>query len=280
MDSNGFGRRDARESTYRVVVEYDGTDLCGFQYQGAVRTVAGELETALSRLFDRPVKVSAAGRTDAGVHASAQVVSFVSHDAFPVQKLAIALNSALPPDITARDAQRVEPTFSARNSALERHYTYTVLNRRMPSAILRRFAHHDWRALDVERMRIAAASLVGQHDFVTFCGVLPDRGGTVRTLRAIDIETQGELVRLHFRAVGFLHRMVRIMTGTLFDVGAGHRTPGDILVMLAARDRRAAGPTAPPQGLCLVNVVYPGFESGSQSSRSSIRVAESANVRD
>ncbi len=219
------------------------------------------MEAALSRLFAQPLKVTAAGRTDAGVHASAQVVSFRAHDAFPVGRLALALNSALPDDLSARDAERSDGSFSARNSALARHYAYTVLNRRMPSAVLRRYAHHDWRALDLERMRSAAAWLVGEHDFVTFCGVLPDRGGTVRTLNAIGIEACGELVRLHFAGAGFLHRMVRIVTGTLLEVGAGRRTPESLAALLAARDRRLAGPTAPPQGLCLVNVVYPNFES-------------------
>ena len=246
-----------------MVVEYDGTDFCGLQYQATVRTVAGELEAALSRLFDRPVKITAAGRTDAGVHASAQVVSFVSHEAFPVEKLAIALNSALPADLTARDACRVERSFSARASARERHYTYSVLNRAMPSAVLRRFAHHEWRPLDLERMHAAAAPLVGRHDFISFCGALPQRGGTIRTLLALEIAADGELVRLHYRGAGFLHRMVRIITGTLLDVGAGRRTPESVAGMLAARDRRVAGPTAPPHGLSLVNVVYPDFESRS-----------------
>jgi tRNA pseudouridine38-40 synthase len=249
------------EATYRVVVEYDGTEFKGFQFQPEVRTVAGVLETALSRLFGRPVKVTGAGRTDAGVHALGQVVSFVSHDAFPVEKLGLALNSALPRDLTARDAARVEDGFSARLHALERSYTYVVHNRREPSAVLRRFAHHEYRALDVERMSEAAQALVGTHDFVTFCGVLPERGGTVRTLRALGLEHEGELLRLHFRANGFLHRMVRVMTGTLLDIGAGKREPAEAAAMLAARDRRAAGPTAPPQGLFLVDVRYPDFRS-------------------
>jgi tRNA pseudouridine38-40 synthase len=254
-------------------VEYDGTDFCGFQFQPALRTVAGELESALSRLFDRPVKVTAAGRTDAGVHASGQVVSFASHDAFPIDKLSIALNTALPPDLSARDAARVEPGFSARLSALERRYTYTVLNRRDPSAVLRRFAHHEYRALDLERMRAAAAHLVGEHDFVTFCGVLPERGGTVRTVNAIAIEAEGELVRLHVRGAGFLHRMVRIITGSLLDVGAGKREPADVAAMLAARDRRAAGPTAPACGLSLVEVRYPGYTSRSGAGAAPAAVA-------
>ena len=221
----------------------------------------------LSRLFDRSVKVTGAGRTDAGVHALGQVVSFVSHGAFPIEKLALALNSALPRDLTARDAARVESGFSARLHALERAYTYVVHNRREPSAVLRRFAHHEHRALDLERMREAAGAFVGTHDFVTFCGVLPERGGTVRTLRALELEREGELLRLHFRADGFLHRMVRVLSGTLLDVGAGRRQPGEAAAMLAARDRRAAGPTAPPQGLFLVDVRYPDFSSRRESAR-------------
>ncbi len=195
------------------------------------------------------------------MHASGQVISFVSHAGFPIDKLAIALNTSLPSDLTARDAARVEATFSARNSALERHYTYLVLNRREPSAILRRYAHHEHRALDIEGMREAAAHLVGEYDFATFCGVTPDRGGTVRTVKGIDIEVDGDLLRLHYNGVGFLHRMVRIMTGTLLAVGAGRYAPESVAAMLAARDRRLAGPTAPAQGLTLVNVVYPAFAS-------------------
>ncbi len=238
-----------------------------------MRTIAGELEGALSRLFDRPVKVTCAGRTDAGVHASGQVISFVSHDAFPIDKLAIALNTSLPYDLSARDAARVGRDFSARNSALARQYTYAILNRRHPSAVLRRTAHHDYRELDFDAMRAAAAHLIGEHDFVTFCGVLPDRGGTVRTLDAIAIERDGDLVRVHYDGGGFLHRMVRVMTGTLLDVGAGRYAPEDVARMLAARDRRAAGTTAPACGLSLVNVVYPDFESRAAGERATRRNA-------
>lgn len=249
------------DATYRVVIEYDGTDFCGFQFQPALRTIAGEIEAALSRLFDMPIKVTVAGRTDAGVHASGQVISFVGHDRFPIERLSIALNTALPADLSARDAARVEDRFSARLSALERHYRYVVLNRRDPSAVLRRFAAHDHRALDLARMREAAKHLLGQHDFVTFCGVLPDRGGTVRTINALDIDREGDRITFAIRGKGFLHRMVRIVTGTLLDVGAGRREAGDVAEMLAARDRRVAGPTAPAAGLTLVEVRYPDFSS-------------------
>jgi tRNA pseudouridine38-40 synthase len=207
--------------------------------------------------------VTVAGRTDAGVHAAGQVISFSAHDAFPVDKLSIALNSELPPDLTARDAVRAERDFSARHSALERRYAYAVLARRDPSAVLRRFVHHEYRPLDIERMRVGAAHLLGEHDFVTFCGVLPDRGGTIRTVDAIEIERAGEIVRFEVRGASFLHRMVRIMVGTLLDIGAGRREPDDVAAMLAARDRRSAGTTAPPQGLILAGVAYPDFSSAS-----------------
>ena len=249
------------DAIYRVVVEYDGTDFCGLQYQPAERTVAGELETALSRLFDQPIKITAAGRTDAGVHATGQVISFSAHDAFPVERLPIALNSALPPDVSARDAARADPGFSARLSAIERYYTYVVLNRREPSAPLRRWSHHEYRALDLARMERGAAHLVGTHDFLSFCGVPPEFGGTVRTLHALDVERRGELLLLNFRGNGFLHRMVRTIAGTLFDVAAGRREPDDLPAVLAARDRTTAGPTAPPQGLFLTGVRYESFSS-------------------
>lgn len=208
-----------------------------------------------------PLKVTVAGRTDSGVHASGQVISFTAHDRFPVERLAIALNTALPPDLTARDCALVDDRFSARLSAIERHYRYVVLNRREPSAVLRRFAHHEYRALDLARMREAAAFLQGQHDFVTFCGVLPDRGGTIRTVNALEIARDEEIVTFAIAGKGFLHRMVRIITGTLLDVGAGRTEPAHVAAMLAARDRRAAGPTAPACGLTLVDVRYPEFSS-------------------
>lgn len=215
----------------------------------------------LSRLFDEPIKLTAAGRTDAGVHAVGQVISFIAHADFPIDKLTIALNSALPQDVTARDAERVDPNFSARSSAIDRAYTYVILNRSEPSAVARRWSCFEFRPLDLELMRRAAGDLIGEHDFLTFCGVYPERGGTIRTLQSLEIERGGDFIRLHFRAGGFLHRMVRIISGSLLEIGSGRRPPDAIPGLLAARDRRAAGLTAPPQGLFLVEVRYPGFSS-------------------
>jgi len=249
------------DRTYRLVVEYDGTQFSGLQFQPHERTIAGVLEDALSRLFDQPVKLTAAGRTDAGVHAVGQVVSFVAHDRFPIGKLALALNAALPSDLSARDAAVVPDGFSARAAALERSYTYLVFNRPEPSAPARRWSAFEYRPLDLDALRQAAQDLVGRHDFRSFCGVLPEHGGTVRTLQALEVEAAAPFVRLHFRADGFLHRMVRIMTGTLLEIATGRRPAGSIGAILAARDRGAAGLTAPPQGLYLVEVRYPGFSS-------------------
>ncbi|MGH7709562.1 MAG: tRNA pseudouridine(38-40) synthase TruA [Vulcanimicrobiaceae bacterium] len=257
---------DSGRATYRIVVEYDGTNFAGFQFQPRLRTIAGELERALSTLFDEPIKLTAAGRTDTGVHAVGQVVSFTAHDRFPIDRLAIALNSNLPDDLSAREAARVAPRFSARNHAMERRYTYAVLSRPAPSAVLRRFVHHEYRPLGLEPMRRAAADLVGERDFVSFCGVLPDRGPTIRTLHEIAIARTGEIVRFHYRGSGFLHRMVRIMTGTLLEIGAGRRPADAIPAILAARDRRLAGATAPPHGLYLVGVRYPDFDSAPRDS--------------
>lgn len=212
-------------------------------------------------MFDQTVKVTAAGRTDAGVHAVGQVVSFKAHPDFPIERLAIALNSALPADVSARDAARVEDGFSARLSAIERCYAYFVFNRAEPSAVLRRWTHHEYRALDLPAMRTAAQTLLGTQDFRAFCGVPPDFGGTVRTLHALEIARTADLVALEFRADGFLHRMVRTITGTLLEVGAGRRSIESAAEALQARDRQAAGFTAPPQGLFLAGVRYPNFTS-------------------
>lgn len=249
-------------ATYRLVVEYDGTAFCGFQFQPELRTIGGELETALRRAFAEPVKVTCAGRTDAGVHALGQVVSFTAHDRFPIGQLAVALNSALPPDISVRECARVLGGFSARRDASERRYVYVVLARRERSAALVHRAHHERRPLDLVRMRAGAARLVGRHDFRAFCGVPPDRGGTtVRTLYELDIEDDAPLVRFRVCGKGFLHRMVRILVGTLLEIGAGRREPEEIDHILASRDRRRAGATASAGGLYFVGARYEGFDS-------------------
>jgi tRNA pseudouridine38-40 synthase len=247
--------------TYRAVVEYDGTNFCGLQFQPELRTVAGELERVLSALFTETVKISAAGRTDAGVHASGQVISFRSERDFPIERLALALNGNLPHDVSVRQAQLVPDGFSARFDAERRTYEYRIINRPMPSALDRRFAHHVHRPLDVELARSAVAALLGEHDFVAFCGVLPERGGTVRQIHSVDIDRSGDRIVVRISGGGFLHRMVRITVGTLIEIATARRPPDDIPAVLASKDRKRAGYTAPAAGLALVGVRYGPFDS-------------------
>ncbi len=247
--------------TYRVVVEYDGTLFSGLQFQPEERTVAGELQRALGQLFDEPIRISAAGRTDAGVHAAGQVISFASARAFPIERLDLALNANLPPDVSVRDSAVVADGFSARFDALARAYRYRINNRPFPSALTRRYAHHVHRPIDLDVMRDAARDLLGEHDFIAFCGVLPERGGTVRTIHAIDIAREGDEVLLRVTGGGFLHRMVRISVGTLVEIATGRRPADDIPAIIASRDRRRAGYTAPAAGLTLAGVRYADFDS-------------------
>ncbi len=248
--------------TYRCVIEYDGTDFSGWQYQHDERTVCNEVERALSSLFAESIKVTAAGRTDAGVHACGQVISFKAQRDFPVERLALALNTHLPPDITARDPGLTFDDFSARHHATSRTYEYLILNRPLPSATMRRFAHHVYKPIDPERFARAAADMIGEHDFIAFCGVLPEKGGTVRTVFSIDLEPRGELVRVRIVGAGFLHRMVRITVGTLVEIATHRRAPDDIARIIASKDRKQAGYTAPACGLFFTGAAYPdGFDS-------------------
>jgi tRNA pseudouridine38-40 synthase len=232
-----------------------------------VRTVAGVLEEALSRLFGEPIKVTGAGRTDSGVHASGQVVSLATTASFAFERLPIALNAQLPDDCSVREAGIVESGFSARFAALERTYVYAILNRPQPSALLRRYAWHVPQRLNLSALRAAAERMLGEHDFRGFCGAPPEGSAgegasTVRTLSRFEIEQRGALLRLEVVAKGFLHRMVRTLVGTVTEVGRGRRQGGELSEILARGERCAAGPVAPAAGLYLAGVRYAdGYDS-------------------
>jgi tRNA pseudouridine38-40 synthase len=244
-----------------LTVEYDGTDFSGFQWQPETRTVAGTLESALSKLFAEPIKVTGAGRTDAGVHATGQVVSCATHGRFPLDRLISAMRGLLPPDCSLRTAEVVDDGFSARFSALERRYVYAIFNRPQPSALLRRYAHHVGRPLDIDAMREGAAHLLGEADFRSFAAVAAD-DRSVRCVRRLEIEARGALVRVEIAADAFLHHMVRTIVGTLLECGTDRRDPDEVRSILRARDRSAAGATAPACGLYLAGAVYvDGYDS-------------------
>ena len=230
-----------------------------------MRTVAGTIETALARLFGETVKVTGAGRTDRGVHATGQVVSLSTGGRFPFDRLTVAVRGLLPVDLSVCETAVVDPGFSARFSARERTYIYAILNRPAPSALMERYAHHVARPLDLDAMRKAGEPLVGEHDFRSFASpaiLQTEAGCAVRRVRRLEIEPRGELLRIAIAANGFLHHMVRTIVGTLVECATGRRSPGEIPAILAARDRSAAGPTAPANGLYLAGVRYAdGYDS-------------------
>lgn len=239
----------------RAVVAYDGTDYQGFQRQANGPTVQEALETALERVTGEPVAVLAAGRTDTGVHAEGQVIAFDTGWRHPLDALLRALNAALPPDVAVRQVAAARPDFHPRYDARSRHYRYTVWNEAVRSPLARRTSLHVPRPLDVAAMQAAARQVVGEHDFAAF-GQPPQGEGTVRqVLRAA---WSGEPPWLFFdiEANAFLYRMVRSLVGTMLQVGLGLMTVEDFARILASGERAQAGPTAPPHGLCLVEVQY------------------------
>ena len=240
----------------KAVVEYDGTEYSGFQRQPKRRTIQGELERALAQVTKEAVVLVGSGRTDAGVHAAGQVISFETSCSIPTDRICVALNSVLPQDIVLLQADDVGPEFHARYSAKARVYKYSILNTDQPSALHARYTWHIPETLNVAAMQEGAAHLVGTHDFAAFSLKRNDGKSTVRELSELEISRQCELISFMLKANGFLHSMARGIVGTLVEVAQGRRSPDDIKAILESKDRGAAGKTAPACGLCLVEVIY------------------------
>ena len=241
----------------KLTIAYEGTDFSGFQRQAqGERTVQGELEKALRRLTGEVPKLIAAGRTDAGVHAKGQVVSFTTSSRIPVDRWPAALNANLPSDLIVGQAEAVPSTFHARYGAKTKTYEYIVSRRRWPDLFLRRFSYHYPHFLDVARIREAAAALVGEHDFKGFAAAGSAVATTVRRLDRVAVEEVEEELFFVLKGNGFLYKMVRNIVGTLLLIGSGKAEPALVKEILAHGDRQAAGPTAPPHGLTLVSVEY------------------------
>lgn len=242
---------------YKLVLQYDGSRYDGWQKQGNTdNTIQGKLESILSRLIEAPVEVHGAGRTDAGVHAEGQVCSIKLPGNRPAEELMAYLNRYLPEDIAVVSASRADERFHARLSAVGKVYRYSIRLGEAPDVFRRKYQYRVTVPLDVQAMRQAAALLTGTHDFRAFCSNKRYKKSTVRTISAIDIELTGANLELTFRGNGFLYNMVRILTGTLLEVGQGARTPEEITAILNSLDRTQAGKTAPAQGLTLVRVEY------------------------
>ena len=241
---------------FKLVVEYDGTDYCGWQIQPNGPTIQGVLEAALQRLEGEPVRVAASGRTDAGVHASGQVVSFQLNRRMTADRLSAALNALTPPDIAVRRVEVVADSFDPRRDASSRAYVYRIWNAPVPSPFWRRYAWHVAHPLDFEAMQSAATRLIGEHDFSAFRAAGCDAEHPVRRVLVSRFEREGVLLRYHIEATAFLRHMVRNIVGTLVEVGSGDRASEGVSDLLASRNRAAAGPTAPAHGLCLTTVRY------------------------
>lgn len=242
--------------TIRLLVEFDGSDFVGWQLQSQGRSVQGELEAALERVLGEPVRVHSSGRTDAGVHARGMVVHFLSSRNLPLAAYREGVNQHLPPEIAVREAVEAEEGFHARFSARGKWYRYTLYVGKIRSPLERRTSWHLRSSLDFVAMAEAAALFVGEHDFGAFRTSGCDAKTTRRQIYSLELTHQGTLVHIDVKGSGFLRNMVRLMVGTLVEVGLGKRPPGDVALLLEAGERSRAGITAPPQGLCLMEVWY------------------------
>ena len=241
---------------FKLTIEYDGSEYHGWQVQPNGRTIQAVLQEALRRMTGEASAISAAGRTDAGVHAAGQVISFSLQRAVAAATLQRALNALTPPDICVTAAEVVADDFHPRRAARSRIYVYRIWNARWLSPFWRRYAWHVPQVLQPEQMRLAAAALLGEHDFTSFQAAGCQARQPVRRVLRSDLDDAGHLLTYTIEATGFLRHMVRNIVGTLVQVGTGERGVADLPQLLAAQDRTLAGPTAPACGLCLQRVNY------------------------
>ena len=242
---------------FRLTLCYDGTRYRGWQRQGNTdNTIQARVEGILSRLLDQPVEIAASGRTDAGVHARHQVCSFKANTNYDNQFMLTELRKYLPEDIGALELTEAAPRFHARLNCREKTYVYRVWNSPEPNVFERKYLYAYPAPLDLDLMRRAGECLIGEHDFSAFCSTKHMKKSAVRELKSIGIERLGGEVRLTFTGNGFLYNMVRILTGTLLEVGSGQRGAESVRAALESLDREQAGFTAPAQGLILWDVRY------------------------
>ena len=246
----------------RLDIEYDGTDYAGWAKQPGLPSIESSLEDVLGRILQRTVSLSVAGRTDAGVHARGQVVSFQVEDepvaqAIDLGKLRRSANKLLSPSIAICRASKAPAGFDARFSAISRSYAYSVLNREYPSPFRGRFVHYYAGRLDLALLEEAAALILGRHDFTAFTPTVTEHDEFSREIIRSEWNREDDLLVYRITAVGFLRNMVRVLVGTMLDIGRGYRPLAELPDLLEGAGRPDAGKTAPPQGLCLEKVEYP-----------------------
>lgn len=241
---------------YRFIIMYDGSRYYGWQRQPEHDTIQGKLEAVLERLCGEPVEVIGAGRTDAGVHARRMAANAVLETVLGPEEIREYLNRYLPEDIAVREVKEAGPRFHARYNATGKSYCYTCFDGPVKPVFDRKYVYALEESPDLEAMREAALLLKGEHDFRNFCMNPRMKKSTVRVVDRIYIEREGDYIRFTFHGTGFLQNMVRIMVGTLLEVGWGHMSLARVEEVLHSRERQKAGPTAPAQGLCLLQVDY------------------------
>jgi tRNA pseudouridine38-40 synthase len=249
----------------KLILQYDGAGFSGYELQPGKKSIRGEIEKSLFKLFNKKIRITAASRTDAGVHALNNVINIKINHPIPAAKLVLALNSLLPEDIRVVKANEVSKNFNARFDVKSKTYEYLIYNGKNLNPIFRRFVWQVKPKLDLKAMRKAAKILVGKHDFSSFCASRGDDRNFVRTIHSFVIRHSSfmiwggsklKVISLRVTANGYLYKMVRNMVGTLAEVGLGRILPGEIEAILMANDRKLAGRTAPAAGLCLIKVNY------------------------
>ncbi len=240
-------------------VAYDGTEYAGWQLQPSVRTIEGELNRVLSDLIGEKIQVIGASRTDAGVHALGNICVFDTESRIPGDRFGRAMNVRLPADIRVVESAEVVPDFHPRHVNTEKTYCYTIWNDLIENPLTSRYSFHRYGEMNVEKMEMAGRHLIGTHDFKAFCSAKTSAETTVRTIYDVSVSKGVEdprFIRIRVTGSGFLYNMVRIIAGTLVEIGAGMREKESVLFALREKDRTLAGPTAPPQGLCLEEIRF------------------------
>lgn len=240
----------------KLIVAYDGSNYCGWQVQANGNTIEAELNKHLSTLFNEEIKVIGASRTDSGVHALCNIAVFDTQTKMPADKISYALNQRLPEDIRIQQSEEVADDYHPRHLNSIKTYHYRIENAGFPMPTNRLYTHFTNHTLDIGKMREAAVFLVGEHDFKSFCSVAAQVETTIRTITKIAVEKEDSIITIAVSGTGFLYNMVRIIAGTLMEIGQEKFEPEKILTILDARDRELAGPTAPAKGLLLYSYVF------------------------
>lgn len=240
----------------KLTIEYDGTNYCGWQKQNNEKTIQEEIEKAIYKAVGEVVEVIGSSRTDAGVHARKMVANFKTNATIPFDKFKYAINDKLPDDIAIIESEEVSEDFHARYDSKGKTYCYSIINRQQKPAIGRNYVYHFKWDLDIEKMREACKYFIGKHDFKAFRSLGSSVKTTERTIKELYIESEGEKINIFITADGFLYNMVRIIAGTLVEVGLGKIKPEEISEIIEKKERANAGKTLPPQGLYLVKVEY------------------------